>query len=98
MACSGHFGGGSQVEADPSDGMLDALAVEAGSRFALALRARGMRTGTLEQQSGVHKRRSAAFTFEVEPETSFNVDGEICVRSGEVRFTVDPEAVEVVVG
>jgi diacylglycerol kinase family enzyme len=98
VACSGHFGGGSRVEADPSDGMLDALAVEAGSRVALAMRARGMRTGTLEEQSGVHKRRSPAFTVEVEPETSFNVDGEICVRSGEVRFTVDPDAVEVVVG
>ena len=98
VACSGHFGGGSQVEADPSDGLLDALAVEAGSRLALALRARGMRTGTLEEQNGVHKRRAEAFTFEVEHETSFNVDGELCVRSGEVRFTVDPERFKLAVG
>jgi len=98
VACSGHFGGGSQVEADPSDGMLDAVAVEAGSRLKLALRARGMRTGTLEEQAGVRTRRSAAFTFEVAPETAFNIDGELCVRSGEVRFTVDPDAVEVVIG
>ena len=98
VACSGHFGGGSRVEADPSDGMLDALAVEAGSRLALALRARGMRTGTLEGQAGVHKRRASAFVAQLEPGTAFNVDGELCVRSGEVRFTVDPEAVEVVVG
>jgi YegS/Rv2252/BmrU family lipid kinase len=98
VACSGHFGGGSRVEADPSDGLLDVVAVEAGSRLALALRARGLRTGTLEEQSGVHNRRAPAFRLEVEPETQFNVDGEICVRSGEVRFTVDADAVEVLVG
>lgn len=98
VACSGHFGGGSQVEADPGDGLLDALVVEAGSRLRLALRARGMRRGTLEEQKGVHKRRARAFVIEVEPDTSFNVDGEICVRSGEVRFTADPDAVEVVTG
>ena len=57
-----------------------------------------MRKGTLEEQKGVHKRRARAFALEVEPETSFNVDGEICVRSGEVRFTVEPDAVEVVLG
>jgi diacylglycerol kinase family enzyme len=98
VACSGYFGGGSRVEADPSDGMLDALAVEAGSRVKLALRARGMRTGTLERQTGVHTRRSPSFVFDLDAETPFNVDGEICVRSGRVEFTVDPDAVEVVVG
>jgi diacylglycerol kinase (ATP) len=98
VACSGHFGGGSQVEADPTDHLLDAVAVEAGSRLKLALRARGMRTGTLEGQDGVHKRRAPAFAVEVEPDTAFNVDGELCVRSGTVRFVVDPDGVEVVVG
>lgn len=98
IACSGHFGGGSQVDADPSDGLLDAVVVQAGSRLRLVLRARGMRAGTLEEQDGVHKRRAPAFTLDVGPETSFNVDGELCVRSGEVRFTVDADAVEVVVG
>jgi diacylglycerol kinase (ATP) len=98
VACSGHFGGGSQVEADPTDGMLDAVAVEAGSRLKLGLRAHGMRSGTLEEQSGVRKRRSRAFTIEVGADTPFNVDGEICARSGEVPFRVDPNAFEVVVG
>jgi diacylglycerol kinase family enzyme len=98
IACSGHFGGGSQVEADPTDGLLDAVAVEAGSRLKLALRARGMRTATLEEQEGVRNRRASAFAVEVEPDTAFNVDGELCVRSGTVRFTVDPDGVELVVG
>jgi diacylglycerol kinase family enzyme len=98
VASSGHFGGGSRVEADPSDGMLDAIAVEAGSRARLALRAHGMRTGTLEGQSGVHTGRSRAFTVALEEKTAFNVDGELCVRSGEVRFTVDADAVEIVTG
>jgi diacylglycerol kinase (ATP) len=98
IACSGAFGGGSQVDADPSDRMLDAVVVEAGSRLALVLRAYGMRSGTLEDQRAVHSRRARDFEVEVGPETSFNVDGEICVRTGQVRFQVEPAAVELVVG
>jgi diacylglycerol kinase (ATP) len=98
IACSGGFGGGSRVDADPSDLMLDAVVVETGSRLALIVRAYGMRSGKLEGQRGVHSRRARAFDVEVGPETSFNVDGEICVRSGLVRFRVEPTAVELVVG
>ncbi len=90
VACSGHFGGGSQVEADPSDGLLE----RSRSRPAPGWRWRSAPAecgrGTLEEQNGVHKRRAEVFTLEVEHETSLNVDGELCVRSGEVRFTVDP--------
>ena len=98
IACSGAFGGGSRLDTDPSDGMLDAVVVEAGSRLRLGLHARGMRTGTLEEQDGVHRRRAESFEVEVGPETSFNLDGELCVQSGTVRFTVDAAAVEVIVG
>jgi diacylglycerol kinase (ATP) len=98
IACSGAFGGGSRVGADPGDGMLDAVVVEAGSRIALIARAYGMRTGRLEGQRGVHARRGPAFEVEVGPATSFNVDGEICEPSGRVSFTVEPAAVELVVG
>lgn len=97
VACSGAFGAGARLDADPGDGMLDAVAVEAGSRVALVLRAYGMRAGTLAEQRGVHNHRAAAFEVEVEPETPFNVDGELCVRSGLVRFTIAPAPVEVVV-
>lgn len=98
LACSGAFGGGSRVDADPSDGMLDAVVVEAGSRVALVVRAYGMRSGRLEGQRGVHSRRAPSFELEVGPQTAFNVDGEICVRSGLVPFRVEPDVVELVAG
>ena len=98
VACSGAFGGGSQVDADPGDRMLDAVVVEAGSRLALVARAYGMRAGRLEDQRGVHSRRARAFEIEVPPDTSFNVDGEICARSGRVPFRVEPNGVELVAG
>lgn len=98
VACSGHFGAGSSVQADPTDGMLDAVVVEAGSRIALARRAHGLRRGTLEDQSGVHRERASSFVVELDGETGFNVDGELCAREGTVRFEVAPGRVEVVVG
>ena len=98
IACSGAFGGGAQLEADPTDGLLDAVVVEARSRLTLVRRAHGMRSGTLEQQPGVHKRRAPSFEIELAPDTPLNVDGEITTRSGTVHFTVDPAKVEVVVG
>jgi diacylglycerol kinase (ATP) len=98
VACSGAFGGGSQVEADPGDRMLDAVVVEARSRLSLLARAYGMRAGTLEEQRGVHSRRAPSFDVEVEPNTAFNVDGEICLRSGRVPFRVEPDPVKLVIG
>lgn len=98
IACTGRFGAGSKVRADPTDGMLDAVAVEAGSRLALARRARGMRSGTLERQPGVHTARSPSFVVALEAETGFNVDGEVCARSGDVRFELAAEQVDLVVG
>lgn len=97
VACSGAFGGGSDVEADPHDGALDLVAVEAGSRLRLALRAWGLRIGRLENQGGVHSRRCGRVELDVPPGTAFNVDGEV-VESGPVAFTVEPGAVELVVG
>ena len=98
MACSGHFGAGSSVQADPTDGLLDAIVVEAGSRLVLARRAHGLRRGTLEGQSGVHRGRAPSFGVELDGMTEFNVDGELCAREGTVRFEVAPRRVEVVVG
>jgi len=98
IACSGAFGGGAQLEADPTDGLLDAVVVEASSRLTLVRRAHGMRRGTLEEQPGVHRRRAPAFDIELERDTDLNVDGELITRSGTVRFTVDPVGVEIVVG
>ena len=98
LACSGAFGGGSQVDADPADGLLDAVVVAAGSRVRLVALAYGLRAGGLARQRGVHSRRAASFEVEVGPRTPFNVDGELCTRSGLVEFTIDPHPVDVVVG
>jgi diacylglycerol kinase (ATP) len=98
IACSGAFGAGSRVAADPADFMLDAVVIEVGSRVSLVVRAYGMRAGSLERQAGVHSRRARAFDVEVGRDTAFNVDGEICVRSGRVPLRVEPAPVELVVG
>jgi diacylglycerol kinase (ATP) len=97
VACSGAFGGGSDVRADPHDGLLDLVAVEAGSRAGLALRAYGLRRGTLETQKGVRSCRGSSVELDVPANTSFNVDGEI-VEAGPVGFSVEAAALDVVVG
>jgi YegS/Rv2252/BmrU family lipid kinase len=97
VACSGSFGAGSEVSAEPHDGQLDLVAFEAGSRLALARRALGLRRGTVESQDGVHSFRGARIELEVPHRTGFNVDGEV-VESGPVDFTIDPRSLEVVVG
>jgi diacylglycerol kinase (ATP) len=96
VASSGSFGGGSDVRADPHDGMLDLVALEAGSRATLALRAYGLRRGTVEEQAGVVSRRCPHVDLEVPAATLFNVDGEV-VESGPVKFTVAERALELVV-
>ena len=96
VASTGAFGGGSSVEADPADGRLDVVAIEADSRLRLVRHAYGLRAGEVEEQPGVHSRSCPEVEIEVEGETSFNVDGEL-VESGTCRFTVDVGAVEVVV-
>lgn len=96
VACSGAFGGGAEVEADPQDGLLDVVVIEAGSRAALARRAYGLRRGTLAAQRGVRTYRAREVELDVPEGTHFNVDGEV-VQSGPVAFAVEHDAVEVVV-
>jgi diacylglycerol kinase (ATP) len=97
VACTGAFGGGSSVEADPSDGRLDVVAIEAESRARLVRHAYGLRAGDIEGQPGVHSRRCRAAEIELEGAESFNVDGEL-VESGSCRFELEPAAVSVIVG
>ena len=61
----------------PHDGELDLVAIEAGSRLALALRAWGLRRGSLESQRGVRSRRGRRIDLDVPAGTGFNVDGEV---------------------
>lgn len=97
VACSGAFGAGSEVVADPSDGRLDVVVIEAGSRARLMLRAYGLRTGTVASQRGVRAGRASVVELEVPEPTSYNVDGEL-LRAGSTRFEIESGAVEVVTG
>ena len=96
VACSGAFGGGASVDADPADGKLDAVAIPAGSRLSLAWRAFGLRSGRVERQSDVESARCREAVLEADAEFSMNVDGEVC-RFGPARFTVEPGAFELVI-
>lgn len=97
VACSGAFGGGSSVEADPADGQLDVVAIEAESRARLVRHAYGLRAGDVEGQPGVHSLRCGSAEIALDGEETFNVDGEL-VRSGSCSFEVEPRAVSVIVG
>jgi YegS/Rv2252/BmrU family lipid kinase len=97
VACTGAFGAGSSVEADPTDGRLDVVAIEAGSRARLIRHAYGLRAGRVEGQPGVHSMRCAAAEIELSEAQPFNVDGEL-VESGMGRFEVEAAAVSVIVG
>jgi diacylglycerol kinase family enzyme len=96
VACTGAFGGGSSVDADPADARLDVVAIEAGSRLRLVRHAYGLRAGRVERQPGVHSARCSTARIDVPPGTGFNVDGEV-VEAGPSSFRVEPAAVEVVV-
>jgi diacylglycerol kinase (ATP) len=94
LACSGAFGGGTEIEAaDPGDGRLDVLVLPAGPRLALARKAVAMRRGTLAETPGVLHDRVGALTVTVPPDTRFNVDGEVTTFGGDVRFSAHAGAV-----
>jgi YegS/Rv2252/BmrU family lipid kinase len=96
VALTGAFGGGAEVAADPADGELDVVVIEAGSRVRLLARAYGLRAGQVERQSGVVTARGKA--VEVHSEAAgFNVDGELLDQT-RLEFAVQPQAFEVVVG
>ena len=97
VACTGAFGGGSSVEADPADGRLDVVAIEARSRARLVRHAYGLRAGQVEGQPGVTKARCTTAEIALHGTEQFNVDGEL-VKSAGARFEVGPAAVDVVVG
>lgn len=97
VACSGAFGGGSAVEADPADGRLDMILIEAGSRLRLPLHAFGLRGGGIEKQQGVLKKRCRSARIEASAGTAFNVDGEL-VEAGSVSFEVETQAVDLIAG
>jgi diacylglycerol kinase (ATP) len=98
VAASGAFGAGARIrEADPHDGALDVVAIEAGPRVGLVALAYRLRRGSLgEHRRGRHARCRAA-TLRVPARTTFNVDGEV-VESGPARFRGEADAFSLVVG
>jgi diacylglycerol kinase (ATP) len=97
VAVTGAFGAGATVEADPHDGELDVVVIEAGSRARLILHAYRLRAGRVESQSGVCSRRCRDLEIHTDGGTGFNVDGEL-VDVKDARFRVNARAFEVVTG
>jgi YegS/Rv2252/BmrU family lipid kinase len=96
VGVTGAFGGGAEVDADPTDGILDVAVIEANSRARLILHAYGMRSGGLERQRGVALCSGRTVEVELDRARGFNVDGEL-VDAAKLRLTVDAGAFEVVV-
>jgi diacylglycerol kinase (ATP) len=97
VAASGAFGAGAAIEeADPADGNLEVVAIEAGPRLGLVGLAYRLRTGGVTDHP--HAFHASCTTAEVlVPDgTTFNVDGEL-VTLGAARFTVRSRAFRLVV-
>jgi diacylglycerol kinase (ATP) len=99
VGLTGAFGGGAEIDADPADGRLDVVAIEAGSRARLLIRGYGLRTGRVEGQRGVFTAtgRSIEVEYVGDDGGGFNVDGEL-ISDERLRFTVEPGAFALVVG
>lgn len=102
IGCTGAFGGGSRIEADADDGQLDVVVIEGGARAMLAKRAIGLRRGDVEAQEGVHSSRGCEITVSLQGPADLNVDGELVdsrqVGGEQLRFRVEPSAVQLVIG
>jgi YegS/Rv2252/BmrU family lipid kinase len=86
VAASGAFGAGAAVdEADPADGALDVVAIEAGPRLGLVSLAYRLRSGTVTGHPRAFHSRCEEALVEVPDDTDFNVDGEL-VTAGEAHF------------
>ncbi len=93
VASTGAFGGGSEIEeANPHDGLLDLVAVPAGTRLDLPRRGLQMRFGRLAEQGDVVHVRGDELVMEVPAGTPFNVDGEVVEAGPRVAFTARARA------
>lgn len=97
VAVTGAFGGGAEIEADPHDGVLDVVVIEARSRAWLALHAYGLRRGRIESHSNATGGSGREIVVETDGSTGFNVDGEL-IEGERFRFTIEPHAFELVTG
>jgi diacylglycerol kinase (ATP) len=98
VAASGAFGAGASIEeADPTDGALEVVGIEAGSRAGLVSLAYHLRRGTLTSHPRAYHRHCDHAEVQVPDGTRFNVDGEV-VTVGDARFTAVKGAFRLVVG
>lgn len=97
VGCSGAFGAGSRLaEADPGDGLLDAVVISAGPRLRLARHAYGLRRGRVSDQPGAVHARGRVVELDLPPGERVNVDGEIAPAAP--RAEVVPGRFSLVVG
>lgn len=98
VAASGAFGAGAAVEeADPGDGALEVVAIEAGPRLGLVSLAYRLRSGRVTSHPRAFHCRSEQAEVQVPDRTRFNVDGEL-VMEGDARFRAVKDAFRLVVG
>lgn len=98
IAASGAFGAGAVVEeADPGDGALEVVAIEAGPRAGLVTLAYRLRRGRVTGHPRAFHLRCENVNVQTPSGTRFNVDGEL-VTTGEARFTAVKDAFRLVVG
>jgi diacylglycerol kinase family enzyme len=98
VAASGAFGAGTVLEgADPSDGRLDVVGVEAGPRLGLIALAYRLRSGAVADHPRAFQTRCTTAEVRVPEGTPFNVDGEL-VAAGSTRFTAQERAFQLVIG
>jgi len=98
VAASGAFGAGAAIEeADPSDGMLEVVAIEAGPRIGLVSLAYHLRRGTPTRHPRAYHVHCDEVEVQVPDGTRFNVDGEL-VPEGDARFRAVKGAFRLVVG
>lgn len=105
VACSGAFGGGASLEADPGDGLVDVVVIEGSSRARLVKYAYGLRIGTVEDQKGVTHARCGFVDLVLHDDGCLNVDGELieaedleAETDGAIRFEAKRAAFDLVVG
>jgi diacylglycerol kinase (ATP) len=98
VAASGAFGAGASIEeADPTDGALEVVAIEAGPRAGLVSLAYHLRRGSLTSHPRAYHVHCDHAEVQVPDRTRFNVDGEV-VAAGDARFRAAKGAFRLVVG
>jgi diacylglycerol kinase family enzyme len=96
VACSGAFGAGSVVdEAQPDDGLLDVVVIEAGNRLRLVQYANALRDGRITGQPGVLSARGADVSLGLPGGAELNVDGDVI--PAQTPITIAPGHFELVV-